>query len=212
MNRRSMLRHLGAFAALAATGPVVLAQQDGLYLTLPSKVAGDAPGKIELIEFFHYGCPHCRNFDPLLHAWLKNLPDDVAFRRVPAIWGNPQLKELARLYYTLESMGQVDKFNEAVFAGVQDKRLPLHTEQGVRDWAAAQGLDVTVFMDTYKSFGLNTQLQRADQLAKTYQIKGVPTMVVGGNYVTSASMTGSHEATLKVVDELIVKARAELGS
>lgn len=211
MNRRSMLKHLGGFAVVAAIGPVALAQQGATYLALPSRIEGDTPGKIELIEFFHYGCPHCRNFDPLLHTWLKTLPEDVSFRRVPAIWGNPQLRELARLYYTLETMGQIDKLNEAVFAAVQDKKLPLHTEQGARDWATAQGLDVASFMDTYKSFGLNTQLQRADQLAKMYEIKGVPTMAIGGQYLTSASMTGSHEGTLKMVDELLVKARAGLG-
>lgn len=211
MNRRSMLRHLGSFAAVAAIAPAVLAQQGAPYQALSSKIEGDTPGKIELIEFFHYGCPHCRNFDPLLHTWLKSLPDDVTFRRVPAIWGNPQLRELARLYYTLEALGEIDRLNEAVFTAVQDKKLPLHTEQGARDWATAQGLDVAKFMDTYKSFGLNTQLQRADQLAKMYEIKGVPTMAIGGQYLTSASMTGSHEGTLKMVDELIVKARSELG-
>lgn len=211
MNRRSMLRHLGSFAAVAAIAPAVLAQQGAPYQALPSKIAGDNPGKIELIEFFHYGCPHCRHFDPLLHTWLKSLPDDVSFRRVPAIWGNPQLRELARLYYTLETLGEIERLNEAVFAAVQDKKLPLHTEQGARDWATSQGLDVAKFMDTYKSFGLNTQLQRADQLARMYEIKGVPTMAIGGQYLTSASMTGSHEGTLKMVDELIVKARSELG-
>lgn len=213
MNRRSMLKHLGALALLASGTKAVMAQQGGpAFTTLPSKIAGDAPGKVELIEFFHYGCPHCRNFDPLLHAWLKNLPADVTFRRVPAIWGNPQLRELARLYYSLETLGEIDRLNEAVFAAVQDQKLPLHTEQGVRDWAATQGLDVAALMETYKSFGLNTQLQRADQLAKSYKINGVPTMAVGGHYLTSASMTGSHEGTLKMVDELIVKARSELGS
>lgn len=219
MNRRSMLMQLGALGVLAASGSRVLAQTGEAFKTLPGKITGDTPDKIELIEFFHYGCPHCRDFDPLLHVWLKNLPGDVSFRRVPAIWGNPQLRELARLYYTLETLGEVDRLNAAVFAAVQDKKLPLHTEQGVRDWAAAQGLDVAVFMNTYNSFGINTQvkgadhkLKRADELAKAYDIKGVPTMAVGGRYLTSASMTGSHEATLKMVDELIVKARAELGA
>lgn len=215
MNRRSMLKHLGGLAVVAAlvpVAPVVLAQQAGAgFQSLPSKIKGDDPQKIELIEFFHYGCPHCRNFDPLLHTWLKTLPEDVSFRRVPAVWGNPQLRELARLYYTLETLGEVDRLNESVFVAVQEKKLPLHTEKGVRDWVAAQGLDEKVFMDTYKSFGLNAQLQRAEQLGKTYQVNGVPTMAVGGRYLTSASMTGSHEGTLKMVDELIIKSRAELG-
>ncbi|HRP96340.1 MAG TPA: thiol:disulfide interchange protein DsbA/DsbL [Rhodocyclaceae bacterium] len=212
MNRRLMLKGLAVLAALSATAPTVLAQQGGgeLYNILPNRVASETSGKVEVIEFFHYGCPHCRDFHPLMKEWLKRLPEDVEFRAVPAIWGNAQLRGLARLYYAAERSGHLASLEDAIFAAVQDERLPIHTEEGVRDWIGRFDLDAKAFMDTYNSFAMQAMVQRADQVARAYRVQGVPTMAVGGRYVTSASITGSHENTLKVVDELIVKARAEL--
>lgn len=214
MNRRFMLKQLGAFGALAATSRFALAQSsgDGRFVTIASRAAPDTAGTIEVLEFFHYGCPHCKRFEPLVHEWSKTLADDVVMRRVPAIWGNPQLRELARLYFSIETAGLVEKLHEGIFVAVQDKRLPLHTEDGVRKWLDGQDVDVTEFMNTYKSFGLQAMLQRADQLARTFQINGVPSLAIGGKYVTSASLAGSHEAALKTADELIVRSRGELGA
>lgn len=213
MNRRLVLKQLAAFAALSYVGTAALAQRAGgpAFQTLGSRIPTEAPGKVEVIEFFHYGCPHCRDFDPLIEHWVKSLPKDVAFRRVPAIWGNAQLRELARLYYTIERTGAIDKLHSSVFPAFQEQKRPLNTEEGVRSWVEKSGVDAKAFMDTYKSFGLNALVQRAEQLAAAYKIQGVPTMAVGGRYITSASISGSHENTLKVVDELIVKARGELG-
>ena len=212
MNRRLILKQFGALALLSAAGTAAFAQQGGqeLFRTLPNRIPPDTPGKIEVIEFFHYGCPHCRDFHPLMKDWLKRLPEDVSFRAVPAIWGNEQLRGLARLYYTAERTGTLDMIEEDIFAAVQDERHPIFNAEGVRDWIARYELDHKAFMETYDSFALQAMVQRADQVARTYRIQGVPTMVVGGQYVTSASMTGSHERTLAVVDELIVKARSEL--
>ena len=147
-----------------------------------------------------------------MHSWAKNLPDDVVLRRVPAIWENPQLRELARLYYTLESLDLVDTLHEKVFVAVQEQRLPLHTEEGVRKWLADQdaGVDAESFFATYKSFGLQAMLQRADQHARAFRIRGVPALAIGGQYITSGSTAGSLEGALVVADELIVRARSEL--
>jgi protein dithiol oxidoreductase (disulfide-forming) len=142
--------------------------------------------------------------------WRKSLPEDVVFRAVPAIWGNEQLRGLARLYYTAEITDTLDLLEEAIFAAVQDEKRPIHTEAGVRDWIKRFDVDEKAFMDTYNSFALQAMIQRADQVARAYRIQGVPTMAVSGRYITSASMTGSHEKTLQVVDELIVKARTEI--
>ncbi len=211
MNRRLMLKQLSALAALAAAGPAAFAQQGQQpFEILPNKVASEDPGKIEVIEFFHYGCPHCRNFYPLIKDWKKSLPEDVAFRVVPAIWGNEQLRGLARLYYTAERTGTLDKLEEAIFKAVQDERRPIHTESGLKSWIAQFDVDAKAFMDTYNSFGLQAMVQRADQIARAYRVQGVPTMAVGGRYITSASLSGSHENTLRVVDQLIVRARGEL--
>ncbi len=210
MNRRLILKQFGALALLSATTPAVFAQQGEMFRTLPNRVPSETPGKVEVIEFFHYGCPHCRDFYPLKTHWAKQLPDDVAFRSVPAIWGNEQLRGLARLYYAAERSGTLETVAEGIFKAVQDDRLPIYTEAGVRDWITGFDVDAKAFMDTYQSFALQAMVQRADQVARTYRIQGVPTMAVGGYYITSASLTGSHQRTLDVVDELIVKARAEL--
>lgn len=210
MNRRLILKQLGALALLSAATPVAFAQQGELYRTLPSRIPSETPGKVEVIEFFHYGCPHCRDFHPLIKDWLKRLPEDVSFRAVPAIWGNEQLRGLARLYYAAERTGTLDVIENGIFVAVQDERRPIHTEAGVKDWIAGFDVDAKAFMDTYNSFALQAMVQRADQVARAYRIQGVPTMAVGGRYFTAASITGSHERTLAVVDELIVRARAEI--
>lgn len=207
MNRRRMLQHTAAFAALSAVPPMLLASER--FQTLPKPVAPEAAGKIEVIEFFHYGCPHCRNFYPLIQEWKKTIPEDVSFRAVPAIWGNEQLRALARLYYTAERAQVLEQVEPAIFVALQDEQRELFDEKSVRAWIGSTGVDVDTFMDTYNSFAIPGLVQRADQLARAYRVQGVPTMAVGGRYLTSASLAGSHMNALKVVDELIVKVRAE---
>ncbi|MBI1907115.1 MAG: thiol:disulfide interchange protein DsbA/DsbL [Rhodocyclales bacterium] len=213
MNRRLMLKQLSALAALAAAGPAVLAQQqEGLrFQAMPNRIAPETEGKIEVIEFFHYGCPHCRNFHPLIKTWLETLPEDVAFRANPVIWGSEQLKGLARLHITAVRSGTLKIIQDNIFAGVQDEHLPLHTEAGVSDWIAKQGVDAKAFMDTYKSFAIQGLVQRADQVTRAYKVQGVPTVAVDGRYITSATIAGSHENSLKVVDKLIQLVREESG-
>lgn len=210
MDRRQALKQVAALTALATAGGRVFAQ-GGQFNTLDPAQPTEDKSRVEIIEFFHYGCPHCRNFDPLLEAWLATAPKDVNFKRVPAIWGNPGLRELARFYYTAETTGDLHKLHSAVFSAFQDAKIPLNTEEGVRSWVASKGVDVDKFMATYKSFGVQSMVSRADQIARGYKVQGVPTMAVGGKYTTSASMTGSHENTLKVVDELIAKVRNSRG-
>lgn len=208
MNRREALRNLGMLGMVGmASLPLARAQQRAPFEALPNPVPPEVEGKIEVIEFFHYGCPHCRNFYPLVRDWRTRLPEDVAFRKVPAIWGNEQLRALARLYYTGERTGTLSIIEEAIFAAVQDERRPIYTEAGVRDWIVRFELDHQAFMDTYGSFALQGMIQRADQVARTYRIQGVPTMAVGGRFITSASMTGSHQGTLETVDRLVAELR-----
>lgn len=208
MNRRDALKQLAALAALASPVAGAWAAEETFQVLNPSQ-ATDDPSKIEVVEFFHYGCPHCRNFDPLLESWLKKLPQDVAFRRIPAIWNNQQLAGLARLYYAAEVSGDLHALHSKVFAAVQDEKRPLHTEAGVSEWIQGKVADPKKFMDAYKSFGVNSMLQRADQRARDMKIQGVPTLAIDGKFLTSASMAGSHEAALKKADELIARARRE---
>lgn len=208
MNRREALKQVAVLTAVLAAPSAVLAKEPPFLVLNPAQPT-DAPGRIEVVEFFHYGCSHCRNFDPLLESWVRKLPQDVAFRRVPAIWNNEQLSGLARLYYAAEASGDLHGLHGKVFAAVQDEKRPLYTEEGVRDWIEGKVADSKRFMETYKSFGVGSMLQRANQRAAGMKISGVPTLAINGKYLTSAAMTGSHEAALKQADELIVRARAE---
>jgi len=209
MNRRDALKQLAAFAAVLPVANGVWARDAFTALNPAQKT--DDPSKIEVLEFFHYGCPHCRDFDPLVEAWSKKLPADVSFRQVPAIWNNPQLAGLARLFYAAQVSGELHAIHGKVFVAVQEEKRPLHSEEGVREWISGKVADAGKFMDTYKSFGVNSMLQRADQLARAMRIQGVPTVVVDGRFVTSASMAGSHPNALKVTDELIERIRKERG-
>lgn len=206
MNRRDALKLAGLALALPAAS--VVQANEPFQIIEPAQKADD-PSKIEVLEFFHYGCPHCRDFHPLITAWKKKLPADVAFRAVPAVWNNAQLGGLARLYYTAEITGDLAALEPAIFAAVQDDKRPLFNEQQVGEWIAGKVGDAAKFLDTYKSFGVGSLVQRADQLARAMKIQGVPALVIGGRYMTSASLSGSHENTLKVADDLIARVRKE---
>ena len=207
MDRRTLIKQFGALAVVGALPGTVLAQREDQYQTLPNPIPPENEGRIEVVEFFHYGCPHCRNFHPLIKHWRQSVPEDVDFRAVPAIWGNEQLRGLARLYYTALRTETLELIEESIFAAVQDERRPIFNEAGLRDWIKRFDIDETAFFETYNSFAMQTLVQRADQVARAYRIQGVPTMAVGGRYITSASITGSHERTLQVVDQLIERVR-----
>ncbi len=206
MNRRDALKLAGLAFALPAANT---AWANETYQEINPAQKGDDPSKIEVLEFFHYGCPHCRDFYPLINAWKKKLPADVSFRAVPAVWNNAQLAGLARLYYAAEITGERDKLESAIFAAVQDDKRPLFNEEQVSEWVSGKVADPAKFIETYKSFGVGSQVQRSDQLARAMKIQGVPSVVIDGRFMTSASLSGSHENTLKVADELIARVRKE---
>jgi thiol:disulfide interchange protein DsbA len=208
MNRRTVLKQLVALGAFASPVAGVLAQQGGFTVLNPAQPTDD-PARIEVIKFFHYGCPHCADLAPLIHLWAKAQPADVHFRHVPVLWNNAQLQGLARLYYTAEVTGELESLHPQVFAAVQKDKRPLHTESGVRAWVTGKIADVEKFMAAYKSFGVNSMLERGNQLAAKMKISGVPTLVVEGKYLTSSSMAGGHEGALKVLDQLVARARSE---
>ncbi|MBS0357112.1 MAG: thiol:disulfide interchange protein DsbA/DsbL [Proteobacteria bacterium] len=211
MQRRDVLKQLSAAVAIGLVGRPVLAQSgSGFELVSPPQPT-EVKGKVEVIEFFHYGCPHCRAFDPLLEQWVKKLPGDVYFHRVPVTWGNPQLTGFARLHLTLAATGDLPRLHGQIFDAIQADKQPLHTEAGAQEWAVKKGVDSKKFLDAYRSFGVQVALQRVEKLGRDYKIQGVPTLAIDGKYFTSASIAGSHEASLKVADQLIVRARGEQG-
>ncbi len=212
MQRRDVLKQLSALAALGGVGLPVWSQGSGKGFELVSPPQPtEAKGKVEVLEFFHYGCPHCRAFDPLLDIWVKKLPSDVVFTRVPVMWGQQMLVGLARLYATLDATGDLHRLHGQIFDAVQSEKLPLNTEAVAQEWAVKKGVDAKKFSDAYKGFSTNVRVKRFEEIARAYKIDGVPTLVIDGKYFTSGSLAGTHEAALKVADQLIARARSEQG-
>jgi thiol:disulfide interchange protein DsbA len=166
---------------------------------------------IEVLEFFSYACPHCHDLEPVLNPWVKKLPGDVTFRRLPAIF-NDKWAILARVFYAAEALGQLDRLHPAIFNAMHVERLDLTNEKVLQEWVGKNGVESKKFMDTYNSFSVVGRAQRAKQLTRAFAITGVPAVVVDGKYLTSASQTGSNEKLLPALDELIKKARQERGS
>lgn len=163
-------------------------------------------GKIEVIEFFWIGCPHCRAIEPTIIEWHKKLPADVLFRKVHV---NFRVPTHQRLYYTLESMKQADDDTIIdVFTEIHDRRNRMRTDESVFAWVERRGLDRDYFARMYQSFGVQTRMRRASQQVKDYGVNSVPFLAVNGKYVTSPSMAGSNQAAMRVVDALIALERA----
>ena len=169
-------------------------------------------GKIEVLEFFWYGCPHCNNLQPSLQAWLKRKPADVELKHVPAVFQDSWLP-LTRAYYTIEAMGLVGKLHQEMFATLHRQRVQLRDANAIFDWAAAKGVDRKKFADTYNSFGVNGRTQRSVELTRKFDIPGTPALVIDGKYLTAPSMTLKADRTVdydrffQVVDGLIAEAR-----
>ncbi len=176
------------------------------YLVLSPAQSVEQKGKIEVLEFFWYRCPHCMQFEPELAAWRKKLGRDVVVVRQPAILAD-HWEPLARVYYTLEALGAADRLHTAVFEAVQNQGHNLNDPETFFDWAAGQGLNRNRVKDAYHSFGVASKVNRARQVTRNYRLNGVPAVAVNGKYLTSATFTGSHARTLEAVDTLIEQER-----
>jgi len=214
MNRRDFSASAACvLAAAAVTLPApVFAQakkpEEGTeYLALDKRVNGDAPqGKVEVIEFFWYSCPHCNAFEPKLDAWTKRLPGDVVLKRVPVAFRDDFVPQ-QRLYYTLEALGKVDELHGKVFRAIHVERLALNREPLILDWAAKQGLDKVKFSELYNSFSVSSKARRATQLQDAFKVQGVPALGIAGRYYTDGTMAGSMDRALQITDYLIAEAR-----
>jgi thiol:disulfide interchange protein DsbA len=197
---------LGLFAVqpALANAPVEGKHFSRLQMPQPTEPAG----KVEVIEFFWYGCPHCGDFEPLLKSWTKKLPADVAFRKVPAIFRDSWAPG-ARIYYTLEAMGLLDKLSDAVFHAMLKEKVNLNDEKVLFDWVAKKGVDRQKFADMYKSFAVDGKVRKAAEMTQEYGFGGVPVVIVGGKYMPASNL-GTFGDMLRVVDGLIEMNRAEL--
>ncbi len=177
------------------------------YITLERPVATEAgSGKIEVLEFFWYSCPHCNQFEPAFEQWVKNAPKDVVVRRVPVAFRDDFVPQ-QRLYYTLEAMNLVEKMHIRVFTAIHGEKLMLNSDASVLAWAEKQGIDKAKFAETYKSFGVATKAKRAVQLQNDFKIEGVPSLGVAGRFYIDGTLAGSMPRALQVADALISQTR-----
>lgn len=191
---------LAAFAVAASAAP-----QAGVEYKLinPPQPVSSA-GKIEVIEFFSYACPHCGEFEPALQSWLKRKPKDVEYRMVPMVF-RQQWEPPAKLYYTLETLGLVEQYHQKVYDAFYKQGKDLTSEKAVKAWARSVGIDGAKFDETYDSFAVNTKLQRGKALARSYGVQFTPSLAVNGKYYTGPSMAGGHDYDkfFGVLDSLI---------
>ena len=212
MQRRDFSRQLaGAGLGLAVTGLAqAQAPKEGTHyvkLSTPAPVSLPTPDKkIEVVEFFWYGCPHCYAFEPMLEAWVKTLPADVAFRQVPVGFMAPHQMH-QKLFYALEETGQLAAMHRKVFNAIHQQNKRLSSESEIGAFITASGGDGNKVVEAMKGFGVSTKANRAKQLAEAYKIDGVPALGINGRFYTAASLAGTHERAVVVADFLIQQSR-----
>jgi thiol:disulfide interchange protein DsbA len=211
MKRRDFSLQLAAAGLGASWAGTAAAQGEPVegthYTRLAQPVAVTVPaGKIEVIEFFSYGCPHCFALEPTLETWVKRLPNDVVLKRVPVAF-NALYENYQKIFFALEAMGQLDAMHRKVFNAIHVQKLRLDKEADIAAFMTANGIDGAKFIEHYKSFSVQTKARQAHQLSQSYKIDGVPTLAVQGRYLTSGSLAGSNERALAVADALVQKVR-----
>jgi len=179
------------------------------YSILPSVQAVDVPaGKIEVTEFFWYGCPHCFAFEPMIEQWAKNKGADVVFDRVPVAF-RPDFVPHSKMYHALVALGKAQELTPKVFAEIHVKKNYLLTPEAQAAFFAQNGIDSKTYLAAYNSFSMNADIQRDAQMLTNYHIDGVPTVVIQGKYVTSPEQTNSLDGTIKVIDWIDAQIRAK---
>lgn len=178
------------------------------YLVLDKRAAVEAAnGKIEVVEFFWYSCPHCNAFEPTLEAWIKRAPKDVSVRRVPVGFRDDFVPQ-QRLFYTLEAMDLLDKLHAKVFAAIHVEKQLLNKGELIAEWVAKQGVDKEKFTAQFNSFSVATKATRATQLQNTYKVEGVPALGVAGRFYTDGTLAKNMARALDIVDHLAAEVRA----
>lgn len=198
------------FAALAIpTSGFAAEPMPGREFKVISPALATPKDKIEVIEFFSYGCNHCNDFHPLISKWAAGLPRDVSFRRVPVSFNRAEWARLSRIYYALEATGDLAKLDTAVFIAIHEQRMVFKTDEAVVAWAAGKGIDGKKFGDAMASFSMQSKVQRADQDATAARISGVPSLAVDGKFLINNEAASSYEDLLRITDAVIAKARKE---
>lgn len=201
---------LAAFCTFAPGSAFSQAPAKGVaYIELNPPQPTETAGKIEVIEFFWYGCPHCYALEPMMEPWAKKLPKEAVLKRVPAVF-NEQWGVAARVYYALDAIGEEERLRASLFDAIHKEGLRITSESAVEAWLAKKGVSVEKYKSVYKSFGVESRLRRAMQMTQSYRIDGVPSFAVQGKYVVSASANPDRQQILSVTDYLVGEARREM--
>ena len=199
---------LPLWALAQGPAPTKPAPQEGIeYVTLDKRVPAESnDGKIEVIEFFWYSCPHCNAFEPRFAQWLKTTPKDVVVRRVPVRFRD-DFEPQQRMFYTLEAMGKLEALHVKLFAAIHGDKQKLDTFDTLSAWAVKNGLDKAKFTEIFNSFGVATKARRATQLQEAFKVQGVPSLGIAGRFYTDGTLASSMESALVVTEYLIGQVR-----
>jgi thiol:disulfide interchange protein DsbA len=210
MKRRQFSQ--AALASIAMSAATVSAQtapyQEGIeYVSLDKRVPTEAgKGKIEVIEFFWYSCPHCNAFEPRFASWVKALPKDVEVKRVPVRFRD-DFEPQQRMYYVLEALDKVEALHGKLFQAIHVEKQNLGSAEALAQWADKNGIPKAKFVELYNAFGVVTKAKRAHQLQEAFKVQGVPALGIGGRFYTDGSLSGSMERALQITDYLIAEIR-----
>ncbi len=208
MNKREFLKggvQVAAVAGLSLTaGKTVLAQAPKGYELISPPLNTRSSDKVEVLEYFWFGCPHCYAFEPSINKWAESIPDYVEFvREAPPL--NPAWEPHSRAFYAAELMGVTDQMFDQMFHGIHAERRPLRSPDQIAKYMGELGIDEDKFRKTMDSFGVSTRMSQAMQMARASKVSGVPTVIINGKYRTGGSLAGSHEGILAVIDERVAE-------
>jgi protein dithiol oxidoreductase (disulfide-forming) len=192
---------ISLLALLFIFSGVLKAEPVGYEIITPAQPTHD-PAKIEVIEFFWYGCPHCYDFEPLLNKWKETIPKNVEFIRIPAAFSETWTKH-AKAYYTAEALGVLDKVHADFFEAIQKRNEELETEEQLAKFFVSHGVKEADFHEAYNSFPVDAKIRQAPGMGARYGITGVPAIIVNGKYKTNGKIAGSHEKMIEVMNQLI---------
>ena len=214
---RPLMRVLCVLSALLiSTAPRAALEEGKNFSALVPPQPTSQHGKIEVVEFFSYACPHCARLYPLLNAWVAKLPPDVLFRRVPVGFNRDAWVNLQRAYYALDATGDLARLDGPLFHAIHEERKALFDESSIADWVARNGGNADKFTAAYTSLGINKESFQADKMAEEFHIAGVPALAIDGRYVAHADGSTDEQQALKDLlantDELIARVRSERGA
>ena len=202
---RGLLAAAFALLALDARAQIEAGRE---YQRIDPPHAAATDGRVEVIEFFYYGCPVCYDAEPHFSRWVASAPDTVAVRRVPAL-SSEAWEPLAKLYYALEALGQLERLHWPVYDAIHFEDVRLGDEKVMIDWAVRNGIEREKFAQAYASDAVKAKVAQARELLKSYDVRAVPTFIVDGKFLTSARLAGGTQQVVEMLDRLVRLARDE---